>query len=95
MIVYVGLNVKKLVMGDDNDLASEEFLQRHEELEGVRVPWDQLKLIFSPSIKRVRDNKFGEPFIYNEDTRKYLELEFAIHETIIDVNGKTPITTEG
>ena len=72
MLVYVGINVKKLVLSEGDDLTSEEFLQRHEELEGVHVPWDDLRFIYSPSIKKVRANKYGDPFVYNEESKKYI-----------------------
>ena len=80
MCVYVGINIKKLVLSEGDQLTSEEFLQRHEELEGVHIPWDDLRFIYSPSIKKVRNDRNGEEFIYNEDKKKYIEIEFAVHE---------------
>jgi len=50
MFVYVIINIKKLILKEDNDLTSAEFLLRHEDLEAMNVPWNDLKFMFTPSI---------------------------------------------
>jgi hypothetical protein len=42
MVVYVGLNIQKLVLGTGDTLMSEVFLQRHEDLENNDILWKDL-----------------------------------------------------
>jgi hypothetical protein len=50
MFVYVIINIKKLILSEDDDLMSEEFLLKHEELEEMKIPWKDLKFMFTPSL---------------------------------------------
>lgn len=50
--------------------------------------WSDLQFEFTPSIKKVRNNRLGEKFVYNDETKRYVELEYAIHFTEI-INGKS------
>lgn len=68
MFVYVILNVKKLVLSEDDDFTSEEFLLKHEDLEEMIVPWKELKFMYTPSIRKVRHNRFNKNFALNEET---------------------------
>ena len=87
MFVYVMINIKKLVLSEDDEYASEDFLLRHEDLELMKIPYNDLKFMFTPSIKKIRYDQFDKKFVYNEEIKKYIELEFAFHEKWID--GKT------
>ena len=93
MFVFVMINLKKLVLSEDDQLMSEEFLLKHEDLEAMNVTWKELKFQFTPSIRKIRDNQYDKNFTYNEETKKYIRLEFAIHEKWID--GAKTDTNEG
>ena len=84
MFVYVMINIKKLVLSENDDLSRSDFLLRHEELQEMNVPWKDLKFMLTPSIKRIRHNDNGTPFKLNEESQKYVEAVFSIHETWID-----------
>ena len=56
-------------------------------MEGVEVKWSELQFLFTPSIKKVRNNRFGEKFVYNDETKRYIDLEYSLHVTNFS-NGK-------
>jgi hypothetical protein len=86
ILVYVILNVKRLILRENDDLMQEIFLQKKEELEGVDINWHDLQFEFTPSIKKVRNDRLGE-FVYNDESRRFVELIYAIHKTEI-IDGK-------
>ena len=84
LLVYVGINVKRMILSENDDMMQEIFLQKHEELEGVDILWTDLQFEFTPSIKKVRNDRFGENFVYNEEAKRFIELEYAVHTTEIN-----------
>ena len=60
----------------------------------MSVPWKDLKFMLTPSIKRIRHNEGGAPFKLNEETQKYVEVVFGIHETWIDGENSTVVNVE-
>ena len=42
LLIYIGLNIKRMFLSENDDLMEETFLQKQEELEGVDIQWSEL-----------------------------------------------------
>ena len=73
ILIYVSLKLKRLILLENPNTSSEEFLIKHEDSEGQSVSWEELKLIFTPSLQRVRHKYLGK-FKFNNETLRYIDL---------------------